>query len=415
VSGQTPLHWAARLGNKGVVELLLRNGANKDAKAADGDTPLHRAAEGGHEGVVQLLLSSGADKDAKTSSDHTPLHLAAEGGHEGVVDLLLGKGANKDAKAADGDTPLHLAARLHHEGVVDLLLSSGEDKDAPTAANPRAAAPSKAAIHEVDMLKSAMEVQTSMLQKGSSNAPKWRGPSAAASPSVLRRTVQLINNPAARSFWEANFEDNIVIPAKEFYVTLQSHLIDRLGLPKWKVTVKALTARVDGEDCELVTMGEWSRATSNLIKPEDAACLAQLLTAPEDGEEDYNRILNASGVFIQPALGDRRYVVDEFESENNGISSKPLAWKVVSLSPLNAGTMDVEIFVMRNNEKSYIRGTMPRPAVKVSLCRVPGSQPTRFHMGIGGQRIRVPGVPGYVQLWGIDNNGIEEFIFDTAS
>ena len=41
--GWTPLHEACNYGHKRVVLLLLKHGANVNAKGMDGDTPLHDA------------------------------------------------------------------------------------------------------------------------------------------------------------------------------------------------------------------------------------------------------------------------------------------------------------------------------------------------------------------------------------
>ena len=50
---------AAEKGDKGVVELLLKNGAQPDLEDEDRSTALSRAVEEGHAVVVQLLLAQG--------------------------------------------------------------------------------------------------------------------------------------------------------------------------------------------------------------------------------------------------------------------------------------------------------------------------------------------------------------------
>ena len=50
---------AAEYGDKAVVELLLKNGAQPDFEDEKGCTPLSRAIEGEHAVVVQLLLAEG--------------------------------------------------------------------------------------------------------------------------------------------------------------------------------------------------------------------------------------------------------------------------------------------------------------------------------------------------------------------
>ena len=43
--GETPLHWAAENGQKEIVELLIAEGADVNAKDGSGDTPLDEAIE----------------------------------------------------------------------------------------------------------------------------------------------------------------------------------------------------------------------------------------------------------------------------------------------------------------------------------------------------------------------------------
>ena len=46
--GWMPLHEAANYGYDEIVMVLLKNGANVNARGMDGDTPLHDAAVNGH-------------------------------------------------------------------------------------------------------------------------------------------------------------------------------------------------------------------------------------------------------------------------------------------------------------------------------------------------------------------------------
>jgi ankyrin repeat protein len=137
--GRTPLHWAAAGGHKYLVELLLVNGADVNARNSDGQTPLHRAmvpvqkaAEKGNMEVAELLLSHGAEVNAKDDAGTTPLHLAAQFclGDTDMVELLLANKADVNAKDNQGFTPLHYAAEFNHvddshQDVAELLRQHG--------------------------------------------------------------------------------------------------------------------------------------------------------------------------------------------------------------------------------------------------------------------------------------------------
>ena len=87
----TPLHSA--VANEGAADaettrVLLDHGAPANAAAEGGGTPLHSAAANGDRAIVELLLRAGADPRAQRGDGTTPLDLAREAGHEGVATLL---------------------------------------------------------------------------------------------------------------------------------------------------------------------------------------------------------------------------------------------------------------------------------------------------------------------------------------
>jgi ankyrin repeat protein len=153
-AGLTPLHLAAYAGQKEVVELLLADKADVNIRAlpplsslpkqiaAGGEvalrlsvpilqlTPLHYAAMEGHAEVVQLLLANQADVNARDSTGSTALHYAAFRDHGEIVELLLAKGAQVDARDNEGMTPLHEAAIFDNTAVAELLLSGGANVNA---------------------------------------------------------------------------------------------------------------------------------------------------------------------------------------------------------------------------------------------------------------------------------------------
>ena len=82
------IHAAAALGNLEAVKQHIDAGTDVNAKGVVG-SPLHYAAIEGREGceeIVELLIANGADVNAKDVYDKTPLDLAKR--HPELADLL---------------------------------------------------------------------------------------------------------------------------------------------------------------------------------------------------------------------------------------------------------------------------------------------------------------------------------------
>ena len=89
-----------------------------------GDTPLHIAARYGQRELLELLLDAECGKqakDAKNNLGHTPLHLAIRTQNTELVKLLLDAGCNKAARTKMGNTPLHHAISEQNKELVKLL------------------------------------------------------------------------------------------------------------------------------------------------------------------------------------------------------------------------------------------------------------------------------------------------------
>jgi hypothetical protein len=119
---------AASLGRLEQARRLLRAGADKNARDADGCTALHLAASSGDLSMAESLLTAGVDREAKDKNGRTALHRAVERNSVSVIKYLLSAGVNKDAKDKDGLTPLYYAASRDRFGLVEVLLAAGADK-----------------------------------------------------------------------------------------------------------------------------------------------------------------------------------------------------------------------------------------------------------------------------------------------
>lgn len=119
------------------ARLVLAAGYPADANDDwRGDTPLLRAIEGGRAGMVELLLRHGADPNREQEvfdeegeihlDSRGPLTLAAQLGATRIVALLLQAGADVDwCSPVDGRTALHHAARLGDSLTARLLVAGG--------------------------------------------------------------------------------------------------------------------------------------------------------------------------------------------------------------------------------------------------------------------------------------------------
>lgn len=89
--------------------------------------PSHVVAYWGLEKVLELLLENDFDIDAKDSYGATPLIIAAENGHVEVLRILLDKGASINAVNYRGESALYWAARNGHKAALEFLLEKGAD------------------------------------------------------------------------------------------------------------------------------------------------------------------------------------------------------------------------------------------------------------------------------------------------
>lgn len=129
---QTPLIWAAGQSQPEMIRLLLKYGADPNARSAvnrwergvsaeprvhfrrpGGWTPLLYAARQGCVECVRALIDGGADPDMADPENVTPLLLAIINLHFDVAKLLLERGANPNKWDWRGRTPLYAAVDMN--------------------------------------------------------------------------------------------------------------------------------------------------------------------------------------------------------------------------------------------------------------------------------------------------------------
>ena len=138
--GDTALHLAGAGYRAEIARLLLRAGANANARAnRRRSSPLHYAADGYIIGsnwdpkrqveTIQCLLQGGADINSQDMNGATPLHRAVRTRCAEAVRCLLKAGADPLLKNKPGSTPFHLAVQnTGHggSGSANALAAQGE-------------------------------------------------------------------------------------------------------------------------------------------------------------------------------------------------------------------------------------------------------------------------------------------------
>ncbi|XP_029414984.1 ankyrin repeat domain-containing protein 61 isoform X2 [Nannospalax galili] len=118
-SSMTPLHMAANVLNKNMIEMLIACGANVNcAISPTGNTALKLAvctasSKAGRllaagVGCIHLLLTHGAQVNAQDHEGRTALHEACFGGREVIINLLLEFEANVNILTRNGESPIHM-------------------------------------------------------------------------------------------------------------------------------------------------------------------------------------------------------------------------------------------------------------------------------------------------------------------
>ena len=112
--GFTALHFAAHFGSVAAMQVLLDRGAAIEAVTTNflRNMPLHAAAAGGRIDACRLLLRRGADPDARQHGGHTALMTAAFANNRELAELLIARNAQTELRNDEGKTAADVAAGL---------------------------------------------------------------------------------------------------------------------------------------------------------------------------------------------------------------------------------------------------------------------------------------------------------------
>uniref|UniRef100_A0A8C8ID67 E3 ubiquitin-protein ligase HACE1 n=1 Tax=Oncorhynchus tshawytscha TaxID=74940 RepID=A0A8C8ID67_ONCTS len=119
--GLTAIHWLAVNGRTELLHDLVQHVTNVDVEDAMGQTALHVACQNGHKTTVQCLLDSGADINRPNCSGATPLYFACSHGQRDTAQILLSRGA-KYLPDKNGVTPLDLCVQGGYGETCEILI-----------------------------------------------------------------------------------------------------------------------------------------------------------------------------------------------------------------------------------------------------------------------------------------------------
>jgi ankyrin repeat protein len=125
-AGFTPVHWAAMFDKSDVVSVLLTNKADLTRMVPRFSwTPLRLAVIHGHLTTAKVLLKGGADANARDDVNIPLLHQAVIRGKGEMVELLLAHKAEINYKDPEGETALAEAEEQGNKEIMDLLRKHG--------------------------------------------------------------------------------------------------------------------------------------------------------------------------------------------------------------------------------------------------------------------------------------------------
>lgn len=121
------LREAAKTGDTGAIEFLIKSGASLDLP--DGASVLLYAMKNGRDDTAVFLIDNNAKIDVRDDRGGKPLHYAALFGLPKAAERLIGRRADVNARDDTGMPPIAYAIYAKHPGIVGLLLTAGASAD----------------------------------------------------------------------------------------------------------------------------------------------------------------------------------------------------------------------------------------------------------------------------------------------
>lgn len=131
-NGWNALHFAAYHGHYEIIERLIGGGVSAKAITIRKDTPLLFAVKEGHFATVERLLRGDTDSDHvnwKDDRGENAVHHCVRNGSLEIFNLLMSNGGKVSSENSFGWQPLHIATAYGHLELVARLLQQGASID----------------------------------------------------------------------------------------------------------------------------------------------------------------------------------------------------------------------------------------------------------------------------------------------
>lgn len=124
LTGGNCLFMASYYGDLKLLALLVKKGANVNAKKVDGFTSIMCAASSNSLAAVEFLLKNGAELNTENRYGITPFDCACFGGNLGIIQLLLSKNVLQFEKPPNETKGLILATKEGHLHVLEYFFAN---------------------------------------------------------------------------------------------------------------------------------------------------------------------------------------------------------------------------------------------------------------------------------------------------